>query len=170
MTNYATLPTDGQPLAALRGFLRGLLEQGIVDALLVPQPVLPGDSLVQTLVRDAAMLERADPIYPLMPVQSARLVSNVSATNPGGKVGVVLWMTASSWITSAFLTNSQSRSIPFPRVLAFPTGCNSPSRTAKRGLTLRMPPRRALPLPMRPPRRRYFNVSKTPSRWVEAIA
>lgn len=90
MTNYATLPTDGRPLAALRGFLRGLLEQGIVDALLVPQPVPPGDSLVQTLVRDAALLERADPIYPLMPVQSARLVSNVSATNPGGKVGVVL--------------------------------------------------------------------------------
>ncbi len=91
MTKYATLEVpDGQPLVALRGFLRGLLEQKIVDALLVPQPVLPGDSLVQTLVRDAALLERADPIYPLMPVQSARLVSNVSAVNPGGKVGVVL--------------------------------------------------------------------------------
>jgi formate dehydrogenase subunit beta len=91
MTKYGTLEIiDGQPLVALRGFLRQLLEQGIVDALLVPQPVPPGDSLVQTLVRDAAMLERADPIYPLMPVQSARLVSNVSAVNPGGKVGVVL--------------------------------------------------------------------------------
>jgi formate dehydrogenase subunit beta len=91
MTKYTTLEVpDGQPLAALRGFLRGLLEQKIVDALLVPQPVPPGDSLVQTLVRDAALLERADPIYPLMPVQSARLVSRVSAANPGGKVGVVL--------------------------------------------------------------------------------
>ncbi len=90
MTKYATLPTDGQPLAALRDFLRQLLEQGIVDALLVPQPVPPGDSLMQTLVREAALLERADPIYPLMPVQSARLVSRISATNPGGKVGVVL--------------------------------------------------------------------------------
>jgi formate dehydrogenase subunit beta len=91
MTKYTTLEViNGQPLVALRGFLRQLLEQKIVDALLVPQPVLPGDSLVQTLVRDVALLERADPIYPLMPVQSARLVSNVSAVNPGGKVGVVL--------------------------------------------------------------------------------
>ena len=81
---------DGNTLGALNGFLRNLLERDIIQTLLVPQQVPAGDNIIQTLVSDAAKLESADPIAPVLPVQSARLVSNITASGVQGKVGVVL--------------------------------------------------------------------------------
>jgi len=71
-------------------FLRGLLEKGIVDALLVPQRAPAGDNVVQTLFTDPAKLENVDPIAPVLPVNSAKLVSDLTETGAVGWLGVVL--------------------------------------------------------------------------------
>ncbi len=80
----------GDILGALRRFLADLLEKQIVDVLLVPQEIAQGRSLVQTLVQDPAYLSRANPLSPVMPVNSAILVSQLTVDKPQRKVGAVL--------------------------------------------------------------------------------
>jgi formate dehydrogenase subunit beta len=65
-------------------------ENQIVDALLVPLEIGQGRSLVQTLVQDPAYLNEANPFSPVMPVNSATLVSQLTGDKPSQKVGVVL--------------------------------------------------------------------------------
>jgi formate dehydrogenase subunit beta len=81
---------DGDVLAALREFLWQLLDREIVDALMVPLELPSGDAIAQTLVKDADKLEKANPLAPVMMVNSANLVSNLTRRGNREKVGVVL--------------------------------------------------------------------------------
>ena len=91
MSTTAFLPVKkGDLLAALRSFLADLLEKGIVDALLVPLEIGQGRSLAQTLVQNPAYLSRANPLSPVMPINSATLVSQLTRDKPSQKMGVVL--------------------------------------------------------------------------------
>lgn len=81
---------DGDILGTLRRFLASLLEKHVVDALLVPQEIAHGRSLVQTLVQDPAYLSGANLLSPVMPVNSATLVSQLTIDKPHQKLGVVL--------------------------------------------------------------------------------
>ena len=81
---------EGDVLGALRGFLGALLENQVVDALLVPLEIGQGRSLAQTLVQDPAYLSEANPFSPVMPVNSATLVSQLTGDKPAQKVGIVL--------------------------------------------------------------------------------
>jgi formate dehydrogenase subunit beta len=89
-TNTILPVKEGDTLGALRGFLGALLENQIVDALLVPLEIGQGRSLAQTLVQDPAYLSGANPFSPVMPVNSATLVSQLTGDKPSQKVGVVL--------------------------------------------------------------------------------
>jgi formate dehydrogenase (coenzyme F420) beta subunit len=80
-------------LQAIRGVLRGLLDKGVVDALLVPMRfpgIAPGGSVAPMLVGDPAALERADPLAPVLPINAARAASNLTLTEHREKLGVVL--------------------------------------------------------------------------------
>ncbi len=88
-SNYR-LEVKDSDLETMAVFLRGLLENGIVDALLVPQHTPPGDNIVQTLFTDPAKLEGIDPIAPVLPVNSAKLVSDLTETGVVGRLGAVL--------------------------------------------------------------------------------
>ena len=79
---------DGD-LQAIRGVLRGLLDKGVVDALLVPM-TLPTGSVAPMLVSDPAALDRADPLAPVLPINAARAASNLTLTGHREKLGVVL--------------------------------------------------------------------------------
>jgi formate dehydrogenase subunit beta len=76
-------------LQAIQGVLHGLLDKGVVDALLVPM-ALPGGSVAPMLVGDPAALERADPLAPVLPINAARAASNLTLTGHREKLGVVL--------------------------------------------------------------------------------
>ena len=52
---------NGDTLAALQGFLQGLLEHGVVEALLVPLRT-PGGAATPALVSNPDLLEAADPL------------------------------------------------------------------------------------------------------------
>ena len=84
------LEVTDDALETMTTFLRGLLEKGIVDALLAPQRTPAGDNVVQTLFTDPARLENVDPIAPVLPVNSAKLVSDLTATGAVGRLGAVL--------------------------------------------------------------------------------
>ena len=86
------LPIENNNIpAALRGFLRRLIESGIVEALLVPHQTGDG-TVLPALVTDPARLdaERADPLMPVMPINNARAVSAITGRYKPAKMGVVL--------------------------------------------------------------------------------
>jgi formate dehydrogenase subunit beta len=76
-------------LSALRGFLRKLMESDLVDALLVPLET--GDGLVQpALVSDPSLLEVANPLLPIMPINNARAMSALTGKHAPARIGAVL--------------------------------------------------------------------------------
>ncbi|MHB8990754.1 MAG: hypothetical protein ACYC66_03805 [Chloroflexota bacterium] len=91
MSVEAVLPRSGHGLLdTINGLLASLLETGVVDSLLVPMEVPSGRNVTQALVKDPARLEAAMPIAPVMPVNSATVVSNLTVDQGTGMVGVVL--------------------------------------------------------------------------------
>ena len=81
---------EGKTEEALVGFLKSLLEKGVVEAMVIPKTLPSQDGFVQTLIRDPEKLNGACVLSPTMPVQSARVVSNLSVKNLGKKVAAVL--------------------------------------------------------------------------------
>ena len=80
----------GKTEEAILGFLRLLLEKGVVEAILIPKMLPSGDGVVQTLIHDPEKLEGASILSPTMPVQSARVASNLTVKNLGKKVAALL--------------------------------------------------------------------------------
>lgn len=73
----------------LNRFFRSLMEKNIVDALLVTQKSM-GKGYVQTLVKNPEEITHANPFAPVLIENSAKLVSYLSAWEPGQRIGVVL--------------------------------------------------------------------------------
>jgi len=85
---------DNDVLAAIRGFLKSLLETGAVDLLLVPVETQTG-AVNPMLVADPDQLDAADPLAPVMGINAARAVSRVTIREPQDRdtrprIGVVL--------------------------------------------------------------------------------
>ena len=81
---------DGDVLGEVRAFLRRLMDENAVDALLVPVTMPSGDNVVPTLITDPALLATADPLAPVLPVNAATQVGRLTATGATGRLGVVL--------------------------------------------------------------------------------
>ncbi|MBM3302097.1 MAG: formate dehydrogenase, partial [Deltaproteobacteria bacterium] len=84
------LKANGDILGVARGFLAGLLKEGIVDYLLVPQRISRGRCFAQTLVKDPSYLTEANPFSPVMAMNSATIVGQLTVDRPTKKVGAVL--------------------------------------------------------------------------------
>jgi len=80
---------NNDTLAAMRGFLKRLLEADVVDALLVPMET-PAGTVTPALVADPDLLDAANPLAPVMGLNAARLAGRVSIREPRGRIGVVL--------------------------------------------------------------------------------
>jgi formate dehydrogenase subunit beta len=81
---------DGKIDEAVIGFLKSLLKEEVVEAIVVPKALPSQDGFVQTLIRDSEQLNGVCVLSPTMPVQSARVISNLSVKNLGKKVAAVL--------------------------------------------------------------------------------
>lgn len=92
MTKSAILEVkDGQIRQTINTFLQDLLSKKLVEAILVPVAHPAGTNVVQSLVTDPAYLEQADVFAPVLPVNSARIVSAMTRLTPvGKKVAVVM--------------------------------------------------------------------------------
>ena len=92
MENNAILPVGKEgTLGAIRGLLAHLLEKKLVDALLVPLELPGGGNVVPTLVTSLDAFEAVNPLAPVMPVNSARLISMLTGKSPSPKkLGIVM--------------------------------------------------------------------------------
>jgi len=92
MERSAILPVkDGRVLEAIRTFLGSLLERKLVEALVVPLELPSRDNVVPAIVSSPDKLQLANPLAPVMPVNSARVVSAITVLSPSPrKLGVVL--------------------------------------------------------------------------------
>ncbi len=92
MTRFAALEVqNGNLIETLNSLWRQLFEKGLVDDLLIPQELPSGSNVVQTLVSNIDKLESPNPLAPVMSVNSARIVSQMTKVTPSPKkIGVVL--------------------------------------------------------------------------------
>jgi formate dehydrogenase subunit beta len=88
--NYRLKVEDGDLLGTLGGFFRRLLEEKVVSAIMVPREEPWGKSTVQSLVWEPEKLAGSNPLAPVLPINSARLVAELTFRRPGEKIGVVL--------------------------------------------------------------------------------
>jgi formate dehydrogenase (coenzyme F420) beta subunit len=82
--------SEGRTEEAIIGFLKTLLERGVVEAIMIPKGLPSGDGFVQTLIHDPEKLSGVCVLSPTMPVQSARVASNLTARNLGKRVAAVM--------------------------------------------------------------------------------
>jgi len=81
---------DQDLLSSLKDFFRSILQLEDVSAILVPQHLPMKNVVMPTLVTDPERLDRVDPLAPIFPVNTSKLVSRLTRKPAGGKVAVVL--------------------------------------------------------------------------------
>ena len=77
-------------LTALQGFFKTLLEDGEIEALLIPQHLPMKNVVMPTLVTDPEKINGVDPLAPVFPINAAKVVSKLTRRPIEGKVAVVL--------------------------------------------------------------------------------
>jgi formate dehydrogenase subunit beta len=80
---------NGDVLAGIRGFLRRLMDSGVVEAIYVPLQTGSG-AITPALVTDPSRLETADPLAPVMPINGARAVSALTGKHAPARLAAVL--------------------------------------------------------------------------------
>jgi formate dehydrogenase subunit beta len=87
----AQIPAGKGIADGLVNFLRKGIQEEIFDALLLPVQVPAGDSFSYVLMQQTDLLDKASPLPPVMPVQGARALSNLTRYGKGsGTVAVVM--------------------------------------------------------------------------------
>lgn len=81
---------DGDPLGAVRGFLKTLFEENLVDALLIPLEVPSADQVTPIVVRDPQQLDSANPLAPVMRVNAAAVLACLQRDIRAKNLGAVL--------------------------------------------------------------------------------
>jgi formate dehydrogenase (coenzyme F420) beta subunit len=81
---------DNDIVDSLQIFLKSLLRQPQIDAMLVPQHLPMKNMIMPTLVTDPEALEGADPLAPSFPLNAAKLVSRLTRKSSGAKIAAVL--------------------------------------------------------------------------------
>lgn len=80
---------DGDMQATVQRFLEGLLEAGIVEAVMVPLRERSG-AVAPALVSRPELLNQAEPLAPVLGVNSAAVVSRLTVSEPRGRIAAVL--------------------------------------------------------------------------------
>jgi len=81
---------DQDILLSLKSFFRSILQLEDVSAILVPQHLPMKNVVMPTLVTDPERLDGVDPLAPIFPTNTAKVVSRLTRKPAGGKVAVVL--------------------------------------------------------------------------------
>jgi formate dehydrogenase subunit beta len=81
---------DGDLLASIQELLQSILRLEDISAVLVPQHLPMKNVVMPTLVTDPDQLDGVDPLAPVFPMTSAKLVSRLTRKPMGGKVVAVM--------------------------------------------------------------------------------
>ncbi|HDJ27702.1 MAG TPA: formate dehydrogenase, partial [Proteobacteria bacterium] len=75
---------------SVQDFMERLLQSDLVGSVMLPKKTTGGDNYVQALVKNPDLLADTDVTAPVIPVQAARLISNLTFSDPGEKIAVVV--------------------------------------------------------------------------------
>lgn len=90
MSEFSKLTSENGNLnQTLAGFFKDILEKGVADALLIPAHQ-PYTGIMQTLFSDPKQLESIDPFAPIVPVNAAKTLSNLTKTPSGRPLAAVM--------------------------------------------------------------------------------
>ncbi len=81
---------DQNLLGALRQFLKAVLDQEAIHAVLVPWRLPMKNMVMPTLITDPERLERVDPLSPAFPMNGAKVVSRLTRKATGRKVAAMM--------------------------------------------------------------------------------
>jgi formate dehydrogenase (coenzyme F420) beta subunit len=85
-----TIPVqNGDTLSTLQNFLKRFLEAGLVDAMLLPMRT-PHGVVAPALVSDPQMICSADPLAPVLSLNSATLAGKLSVREPRPRLAAVM--------------------------------------------------------------------------------
>ena len=91
MVTMATIDVKDQDLlGTLQGFLKSILKQEDISAILAPWRLPMKNMVMPTLVTDPQQLDRVDPLSPAFPLNSAKVVSRLTRKASGDKVAAVM--------------------------------------------------------------------------------
>jgi formate dehydrogenase subunit beta len=91
MVKMATIDVKDQDLVGtLQGFLKSVLKQEEISAILAPWRLPMKNMVMPTLVTDPQQLDRVDPLSPAFPLNSAKVVSRLTRKASGSKVAAVM--------------------------------------------------------------------------------
>lgn len=85
----ALLATNGDPVKAIAGFLKTLVEKGFVDEVLAPAAQASGQASL-ALFADLDTMEDILPFAPTMGVQAARMISRIAFNDPGARIAALV--------------------------------------------------------------------------------
>lgn len=74
---------DKDARSAIRSFVRESKEKGVIDAALMPVRVPAGDSYAWILMKDPEIVDAANPLAPVMPVQGAKALKALTRKGEG---------------------------------------------------------------------------------------
>ena len=90
MANFTKLSfKKGELNQKLADLFKGMMEKGVVDALLAPM-IQPKRGVMLTLVTDPSHVGAIDPFAPVVAVNGARIASSITARPSGRKTAMVL--------------------------------------------------------------------------------
>ncbi|NIA19983.1 MAG: hypothetical protein GWP07_06110, partial [Xanthomonadaceae bacterium] len=75
---------------SVQDFMERLLQSDLVGSIMLPKKTTGGDNYVQALIKNPDLLADTDVSAPVIPVQAARLISNLTFSDPGEKIAVVV--------------------------------------------------------------------------------
>ncbi|MCU0586519.1 MAG: Coenzyme F420 hydrogenase/dehydrogenase, beta subunit C-terminal domain [Syntrophobacteraceae bacterium] len=81
---------DRNPVEALQGFLRQLLEQAGISGVMVAERLPVNGAVMPALVTDPQRLEGADPLAPVFPINASKVLSRLTRKPVGEKVAAVM--------------------------------------------------------------------------------
>jgi len=74
----AEISVEKETGKTILNFLKHMLNQKLIDGLLMPVMVPSGDSYAWILMKDSTLVDRANPLAPVMPVQGAKALKSLT--------------------------------------------------------------------------------------------
>jgi formate dehydrogenase subunit beta len=77
--------SEGSIVKSLQQLLKDMLEKKLVEAVLVPLELPSKENVVQSLVTSPGVLDAANPLAPVLPVNTANIISKMTKVAPSEK-------------------------------------------------------------------------------------
>ncbi len=137
--NGAVLATEEGLEPAVINWLKEALNRGVFDALLIPVETPAQDSFAYLLIQNPAILDRASPLPPVMPVQGGKAIGRLTMRgNLNKRVAAVIRPCEAraaielTKLKQAHLTNLSLITLDCPGVLPLPDYLEDPAAGAAR--------------------------------------